>query len=116
MRPFFNRAILVTSFAVLWFVSGYVVVAATDFLAPWALQGGLINLIIGLLLIAAITATERGRRLFYQGPDQMDEQEGLTALKLMIIFLLAIPVLCLFAAFVWWVFGAIGRYLGLWKL
>ncbi len=101
MRPFFNRAILVMGFAVLWFISGYLAVAATDILAPWAWQGGLINLVIGLLLMAAITATERRRRLFYQGPDQTDEQEGLTGLKLMIIFLLAIPVLCLFAAFIW---------------
>lgn len=68
----------ISIYVLLWFLAGYI----PAFLFSWSVslplqpaQFGLLTLVVGLLLLSGITATERGRRLFpargashYEGP------------------------------------------------
>jgi hypothetical protein len=119
MKAYFQRALLVSLFALAWFGGGYLVGGAIStaflngpFFSLLAFQGAVVNTLLGLILMAIITFTEPGRHLFYEGSGP----EGLTGLRLLIIFLLATPVLCAVVGLVWLGAGLIGRFFGLWKL
>ena len=118
MKSYLQNAVLVSLIALAWFVSGYLFAGAISvaflsapFFSLLAFQGAVVNTLIGLILMAVITFTERGRRLFYEGAGP----EGLTGLKILIILLLAIPVLCIVVGIVWLGLGVVARLFNLWQ-
>lgn len=84
---------------VFWFASGWFFAWSVSLPELLPLQGwqiGLLNTVIGLMLLAAITRTERGRRLFYE--EREFDEDG----DLAIACLWFIPALLIvWAVFIW---------------
>lgn len=89
--------------ALFWFISAYL---ASGALLPWtwAWRCAWINVIIGLIGLLLVTRTDRGDRLFYQGP--LGDEPGL----LRIALLWAIPFVGLFTAIIWWTLRLLGLF------
>jgi len=100
-----NRLKLQLILALFWFASAYLATAA---LIPWewAWRCAWLNLIVGMVSLLLITRTDRGERLFYQGP--ADDEPG----SFIVLFLWSIPVIMLIWAILWWLM----RWLGLFNL
>ena len=86
-------------YAVAWFLAGY---AVTWLVNAWfrspveAYQGGLMGLIVGLIILMPAIRTERGRRLFYEGPAEGEEGDPVIGC----LFLL--PILILIVTIIAW--------------
>lgn len=111
MDNYLRRAGQVLLVALAWFVSGYVFVGAVSvsflgqpFFSTLALQGGLVNLILSLIVIALVTATPVGNQIFFEGA-----REG-GGLLIWLIF--ALPIPCLFVSLVWTGLSYLVRVLG----
>lgn len=66
----------ITLFTLIWFLAGYIpaLLLARFIHLPFQLfQCGLFSLLVGLLLLASFIRTERGRRLFYEGPAEDED-------------------------------------------
>jgi len=108
----------VSLIALAWFVSGYLFAGAVsvaflrgEFFSLLAYRGALINTIIGTVLMALITATPRGRDLFYAGSDTEDGGG-----HVLIWLVLTLPIPCVFVGIFWLVLNFLARLIGLWKL
>jgi hypothetical protein len=64
----------------------------------WALQCALINLIIALFGIALTNRSEAGSRLLYEAESHTEQ---ITGAKIVIWFLIGMPVTCLFHGKYW---------------
>jgi hypothetical protein len=63
-----------------WFVSGYLITALVSRYVELPfnpIQLGLFGLLIGLIGLAIVTRTERGRRMFYEGPGPDEDGDPL---------------------------------------
>lgn len=98
----------ISIYTLLWFLAGY----APAYLATWfanlplqPAQFGLLALVVGLLFLSGITTTERGRRLFYEGPRGDEDGDPLIGC------LWFLPI-CLvgFALIAWLVLLALGGF------
>jgi len=90
-------------FAVLWFVAGFVLAAFSRLfvdLPVGDIQCGLILMTAGLIGLLPVIRTERGRRLFFEGPNE-DEDTDLRIGCLWVIPVLIVLIVTLFAAEVW---------------
>lgn len=67
MRKVVKEFSLALGLAILWFISAYF---ATEVWLPttWAFQCGLVNAILGTLALYLVTRTEKGAKMFYEGP------------------------------------------------
>jgi hypothetical protein len=64
----------------IWFLAGFLLTIVIGFFVGRSLgyiQGGLISLLIGLVSLLPIIRTERGRHLFFDGPDEDEEGDPL---------------------------------------
>ncbi len=82
--------------ALFWFFSAYLAVSAL-FPGVWAWRCAWLNVIIGMIGLLWVTQTERGDRIFYQGPRK--DEPGLFLAGL----LWAIPITGFFIASLWWI-------------
>ncbi len=90
--------------AILWFVTGYL---AFSGLFGWGSQGAwigaLINIILGLILVAWASMHEEVARQLYRG----ERQEGVP-FRLLLALLILIPYFCLFFAAIVWLMRLLG--------
>ncbi len=104
MKLLKETAIILT-LATLWFCSAYY---ATYALFPfWALQCGLISLIVALLGIAIINRSQRGSQILYEGENESEELHGA---KLIIWLLIGIPFTFFFLGTLWWLAQLLGLF------
>lgn len=96
---------LILLLAILWFGPAYY--AGEALLPGWGLQCGLVSLIIGLMGLAIVNRTEEGRRLFYEGENENDQ---IGCIKLLVWFLIGIPVMLLLAGTLWWIMRLLGFF------
>jgi hypothetical protein len=90
-------------FAALWFVAGFVLAVFSRLLVDLPMgnvQCGLILMVVGLIGLLPIIRTERGRRLFFEGPDE-DEDTDLRIGCLWITPVLIVLIVAIFAAEIW---------------
>lgn len=92
---------LALALTLLWFGSAYVM--AWAFIPVWALPCGLINAGLGTMALFLTTRTERGARLFYEGPSNGG--------SITIALLWGLPVIL----FLWGIIGWVLNLLGFWK-
>lgn len=118
MKPYLKNAGLVLLIGLAWLISGYLLAGAVSvaffsgpFFSLFSFQGALVNVLIGLILIAVITFSEQGRRLCYEGISA----EGLSGLKLLIIFLVGLPILCVTVGIIWLGLSLIAQAFGFWR-
>ena len=57
--------------------------------------------------LAIINRTEEGRRLFYEGESESDQ---IGCVKVLIWFLIGIPVMLLFTGTLWWIMRLLGFF------
>lgn len=108
MRQLLSTAVL----AILWFLSGYVIGAGLDLLhtaevlglaVPMASLCGLLNLLIGFLLLLRVISKDRPWRMFYEGPRPGEEGEFVVGV------LWAMPIALLLGGVVLWLVGVLLR-------
>ena len=90
-------------FAVLWFVAGFVLAVFSRLLVDLPvgnIQCGLILMTAGLIGLLPIIRTERGRRLFFEGPDE-DEDTDFRIGCLWVIPVLIVLIVTIFAVEIW---------------
>jgi len=89
-------------FIAVWFFIGFALAALMDEFVPLPLsifQGGLIGLLIGLIALVIVTRTERGRRMFYEGPTE--EEEGDVLVGCLWVITLELFAVALLAGVIW---------------
>lgn len=96
---------LILFLAFIWFAPAYY--AAEALLPSWGLQCGLASLIMGLMGLAVVNRSEAGRRLFYNGEADDDE---IGCIKIIVWFLLGVPVAMLLAGTLWWIARLLGLF------
>jgi hypothetical protein len=94
---------LIFLLAFLWFGPAYY--AGEALLPAWGLQCGLVSLIVGLMGLAIVNRTEAGRKLFYEGENEGDQISGV---KVLIWFLIGIPVTLFLLGTLWWLMRLLG--------
>lgn len=98
------RAIaLILSVAVLWGVTGAIAgwglqtyVGASE----WVLSCGLLNVVIGMILLQLITYNQDASELFYEGRKPHEDY-----FNPILAFLLLMPFLLAFSGLLWWIMG-----------
>jgi hypothetical protein len=100
--------VIIILYTLLWFLAGYLpALLLADFirlpLQPF--QFGLGGLIVGLLLLASLTRTEQGRRLFYEGSSGDEDSSPLIGCLWGLPF-----ALILVAATTWLVWSGLGGF------
>jgi hypothetical protein len=96
---------LIFLLAILWFGPAYY--ASEALLPGWGLQCGLTSLITGLMGLAIINRTEEGRRLFFNGQTEDDQ---ISCVKVLIWFLIGIPIMLLVTGTLWWIMRLLGVF------
>jgi hypothetical protein len=93
----------------LWFVTVYF--AAEVWLPTlWAINCGFANAVLGVLVLFLITRTEKGARLFYEGPGV--DEEG----WIVIALAWCVPGIIFFLGLLWWGLRFVFQLLGWWRL
>ena len=89
-------------YAGIWFLAGFMLTIVLDFFigSPLGyLQGGLISTVIGLVSLLPIIHTERGRRLFFEGPEE--DEDGDLLIGCLWLIPAQIILLSILAMLVW---------------
>jgi hypothetical protein len=91
----------IIALAALWAVTGAVVGLGLRSLygVNWIAPCGLLNMIIGLILLLLVTRNETTHRIFYEGPGNEED------LSLAVAALWALPVAAALAGVIWWLLG-----------
>lgn len=97
-----------TLYTLFWFLAGYVPAFLLEQFISLPFkpsQFGLLGLLVGLVLLASLTRTEQGRRLFYEGPTGDEDSNPLIGC------LWAVPVFLILAAVATWlVWSGLGGF------
>ncbi|HXV98624.1 MAG TPA: hypothetical protein VEC93_09380 [Anaerolineae bacterium] len=105
----------ITLYTLFWFLAGYVPAFLLEQFISLPFkpsQFGLLGLLVGLVLLASLTRTEQGRRLFYEGPTGDEDSNPLIGcLPLGGLRLWAVPVFLILAAVATWlVWSGLGGF------
>jgi hypothetical protein len=107
MKKIFKDLTKTVILALLWFTSAYF--AAEAWLpTTWALNCGVINIVISMMALILIVRTEEGAKLFYDGPSNGG--------WIIIAIVWSIPVAIFTAGIAWWIVRFVLQWLGLWYL
>jgi hypothetical protein len=107
MKKVVKEVSLALGLASLWFASAFFA-AGVWLPTAWAFQCGMINAILGTLVLYLVTRTEQGAKMFYEGPSNGG--------WLIVGLLWSIPGFFFILGIVWWGLRYLLQLLGYGKL